>query len=129
LKTLLSHGVPLARLIKIGVIASQTGPVIYHLFNLLQMKQIVFTLMLMAAAFQGYSKNTLLEEPLLETKETVLMDHFSTPSLDDCRITLRASIGFVMMEVSVSAPTCRGAFNEAMSALREAATSARDALK
>ena len=120
---------PLARQIKIGVIASQTGPVIYHLFNLLQMKQIVFTLLLIAAAFQGYSKNTLLEEAVLETKETVLMDHFSTPSLDDCRITLRASIGFVMMEVSVSAPTCRGAFNEAMAALREAATSARDALK
>ena len=98
---------PLARQIKIGVIASQTGPVINHLFNLLQMKQIVFTLLLMAAAFQGYSKNTLF----------------------DCRITLRASIGFVMMEVSVSAPTCRGAFNEAMAALREAATSARDALK
>jgi hypothetical protein len=96
---------------------------------LLQMKQIVFTLLLMAAAFQGYSKNTLLEEAVLETRETVLMDHFSTPSLDDCRITLRASIGFVMMEVSVSAPTCRGAFNEAMAALREAATSARDALK
>ena len=121
--------VSLARQIKIGVIASQTGPVIYHLLNLLQMKQIVFTLLLMAAAFQGYSKNTLLEEAVLETKETVLMDHFSTPALDDCRITLRASIGFVMMEVSVSAPTCRGAFNEAMAALREAANSARDALK
>jgi hypothetical protein len=122
--------VPLASQIKIGVIASQTGPVINHLFNLLQMKQIVFTLLLMAAAFQGYSKNTLLEEAVLETKETVLMDHLSTPALlDDCRITLRASIGFVMMEVSVSAPTCRGAFNEAMAALREAATSARDALK
>lgn len=120
---------PLARLIKLSVIASQTGPVIYHLFNLLQMKHIVFTLLLMAAAFQGYSKNTLLEETVLETKETVLMDHFSTPALDDCRITLRASIGFVMMEVSVSAPTCRGAFNQAMAALREAATSARDALK
>ena len=120
---------PLARQIKIGVIASQTGPVINHLFKLLQMKQIVFTLLLMAAAFQGYSKNTLLEEAVLETKETVLMDHFSMPSLDDCRITLRASIGFVMMEVSVSAPTCRGAFNEAMAALREAANSARDALK
>ena len=93
------------------------------------MKQIVFTLLLMAAAFQGYSKNTLLEETVLGTKETVLMDHFSTPALDDCRITLRASIGFVMMEVSVSAPTCRGAFNEAMAALRDAATSARDALK
>jgi hypothetical protein len=119
----------LARQIKIDVIASQTGPVIYHLFNLLQMKQIVFTLLLMAAAFQGYSKNTLLEEAVLETTATVLMDHFSTPALDDCRITLRASIGFVMMEVSVSAPTCRGAFNEAMAALREAATSARDALK
>jgi hypothetical protein len=119
----------LARHIKIGVIASQTGPVIYHLFNLLQMKQIVFTLLLMAAAFQGYSKNTLLEEAVLETTASVLMDHFSTPALDDCRITLRASIGFVMMEVSVSAPTCRGAFNEAMAALREAATSARDALK
>lgn len=94
------------------------------------MKQIVFTLLLMAAAFQGYSKNTLLEEVVLETTETVLVDHLSTPALvDDCRITLRASIGFVMMEVSVSAPTCRGAFNEAMAALREAATSARDALK
>ena len=121
--------VPLARQIKIGVIASQTGPVIYHLLNLLQMKQIVFTLLLMAAAFQGYSKNTLLEEAVLETTETVLIDHFSTPALDDCRITLRASIGFVMMEVSVSAPTCRGAFNQAMTALREAATSAKDALK
>jgi hypothetical protein len=121
--------VPLVKQIKIGVIASQTGPVINHLFNLLQMKQIVFTLLLMAAAFHGYSKNTLLEEAVLESKETVLMDHFSTPALDDCRITLRASIGFVMMEVSVSAPTCRGAFNEAMAALREAATSARDALK
>lgn len=121
---------PLARHIKIGVIASQTGPVIYHLFNLLQMKQIVFTLLLMAAAFQGYSKNTLLEEVVLETTETVLVDHLSTPALvDDCRITLRASIGFVMMEVSVSAPTCRGAFNQAMTALREAATSAKDALK
>ena len=121
---------PLARQIKIGVIASQTGPVINHLFNLLQMKQIVFTLLLMAAAFQGYSKNTLLEEVVLETTKTVFVDHLSTPALvDDCRITLRASIGFVMMEVSVSAPTCRGAFNEAMAALREAATSARDALK
>lgn len=121
---------PLARHIKIGVIASQTGPVIYHLFNLLQMKQIVFTLLLMAAAFQGYSKTTLLEEAVLKTTETVLVDHFSTPALvDDCRITLRASIGFVMMEVSVSAPTCRGAFNQAMTALREAATSAKDALK
>lgn len=119
----------LARQIKIGVIASQTGPVINHLFKLLQMKQIVFTLLLMAAAFQGYSKNTLLEEAVLETKKTFLMDHFSMPSLDDCRITLRASIGFVMMEVSVSAPTCRGAFNQAMAALREAATSAKDALK
>ncbi|MDP5089191.1 MAG: hypothetical protein NWQ18_02510 [Saprospiraceae bacterium] len=94
------------------------------------MKQIVFTLLLMAAAFQGYSKNTLLEEAVLKTTETVLVDHLSTPALvDDCRITLRASIGFVMMEVSVSAPTCRGAFNQAMTALREAATSAKDALK
>lgn len=93
------------------------------------MKQIVITLLLMAAAFQGYSKNTLVEVAALETAETVLIDYFSTPALDACRITLRASIGFVMMEVSVSAPTCRGAFNEAMAALRDAATSARDALK
>lgn len=129
METLVFHRLPLARQIKIGVIASQTGPVINHLFNLLQMKQIVFTLLLMAAAFQGYSKNTLLEEAVLGTKETVLVDYFSTPALDDCRITLRASIGFVMVEVSVSAPNCRGAFNEAMAALRDAATSARDALK
>lgn len=129
METLVFHRLPLARQIKIGVIASQTGPVINHLFNLLQMKQIVFTLLLMAAAFQGYSKNTLLEEAVLGTKETVLVDHFLTPALDDCRITLRASIGFVMVEVTVSAPTCRGAFNEAMAALRDAATSARDALK
>lgn len=129
METLVFHRLPLARQVKIGVIASQTGPVINHLFNLLQMKQIVFTLLLMAAAFQGYSKNTLLEEAVLGTKETVLEDHFSTPALDDCRITLRASIGFVMVEVTVSAPTCRGAFNEAMAALRDAATSARDALK
>lgn len=40
-----------------------------------------------------------------------------------------ASIGFITVEVSVTAPTCRGAFNEAIAALRDAANSARDAIK
>jgi hypothetical protein len=93
------------------------------------MKQIVMTLMLMAAAFQGFSKNSSLEETVLAPREFVSASQAYLPDLDDCRITLRASIGFVTVEVSVSAPTCRGAFNEAVAALRDAAEAARDAIR
>lgn len=93
------------------------------------MKQIVFTLLLMAAAFQGYSKNSTLEEAVMIPTELVITDHSYLQELDDCRITMRASIGFITVEVSVTAPTCRGAFNEAVAALRDAANAARDAIK
>jgi len=93
------------------------------------MKQIVFTLLLMAAAFQGYSKNSLMEETVLVPSEFVVNGNSSMQNFDDCRITMRASIGFITVEVSVTAPTCRGAFNEAIAALRDAAASARDAIK
>jgi len=93
------------------------------------MKQIVFTLLLMAAAFQGYSKNSSLEEAVLIPAALVITDHSYLQELDDCRITMRASIGFITVEVSVTAPTCRGAFNEAVAALRDAANAARDAIK
>lgn len=93
------------------------------------MKQIVFTLLLMAAAFQGYSKNTLQEESLMENSAMVVSEQSFLPVFDDCRITMRASIGFITVEVSVSAPTCRGAFKEATAALRDAVASARDAMK
>jgi|GEM_PF-1111134 len=93
------------------------------------MKQIVFTLLLMAAAFQGYSKNSLMEETAFVPTEFVLIGNDALQVFDDCRITMRASIGFITVEVSVSAPTCRGAFNEAIAALRDAAASAREAIK
>lgn len=83
----------------------------------------------MAAAFQGYSKNVLLEETSLVPNELSVIGNSYLQNLDDCRITMRASIGFITVEVSVTAPTCRGAFNEAIAALRDAANSARDAIK
>jgi len=93
------------------------------------MKQIVFTLLLMAAAFQGYSKNSLREETAFLPSEVILNSNAALQIFDDCRITMRASIGFITVEVSVSAPTCRGAFSEAIEALRDAAASAREAIK
>jgi hypothetical protein len=63
----------------------------------------------------------------METSAVVVQEFH--PFFDDCRITMRASIGFITVEVSVSAPTCKGAFNEATAALREAVASARDALR
>jgi len=91
------------------------------------MKHLVFTLLLMAAAVQGYSRSAAQEAESNRMMELAVAPQLTI--LEDCRITLRASVGFLTVEISVTASTCGGAYREAVAALREAVDAAREAIR